>query len=123
MFFTLYLLILEASLEQDYNIIRSNNQTNAILLASSILIQSYYQLLGQVATYALSSIPKPRVERILYPNVLRSEFQGRDFFGELRRCEHLFWSLTGESIHSLSYKLYAMLVLQVMSKQEEETVG
>ena len=52
---TLYRPILEASLEQDYNIIRSNNQTNAILLAFSILIQSYYQLLGQVATYALSS--------------------------------------------------------------------
>ena len=98
--FSLYLPLLEASLEQDYNIIRSNNLSNSLLLTSNLLFQSYYQLLGQLATCAQSIIPRPRIEGVLFLNFLRSEFERRDFFSELRRCANLFWSLTGESIQS-----------------------
>ena len=77
----------------------------------------------QLATYAQSGIPKPRVKRVLYSNVFWSEFQDMDFCGELRRCEHLF-SLTGK-IRSFSQiepvGNVSTVVLQFTSKAEEET--
>ena len=41
-----------------------------------------------------------RMESVLFPNFVRSTFNGRDFFSELEQCQHLFWNLTGESIES-----------------------
>lgn len=41
-------------------------------------------------------------ELVLFPDAAGSEFPGRDVFSDLERCEHLFWSLTGESVESFA---------------------
>ena len=65
-----------------------------------MLIQCFYKLIVLAATCAQGNIPNPRIERVLFPDFLRSEFHGRDLFNELQHCQHLFWSLTGESVES-----------------------
>jgi hypothetical protein len=35
------------------------------------------------------------MEGVLFPNFVRSAFNGRHFFNELGQCQHLFWTLNG----------------------------
>ena len=72
------------------------------MLTVGLFIRSYYQLLSLTATCAQANIPKLRIEGVLFPHFVGSEFRCRDFFSELERCQHLFWSLTGESVESFT---------------------
>ena len=63
-------------------------------------IRQLYALLSLIATCAQSILPRARTEQILHPDFVGSHFPGRDFCSELERCEHLFWSMTGESVES-----------------------
>ena len=99
--FSVYLPVVGTALEEE-NYIRSNNEINSSLLTVGLFIRSYYQLLSLTATCAQANIPKLRIEGVLFPHFVGSEFRGRDFFSELERCQHLFWSLTGESVESFT---------------------
>jgi hypothetical protein len=47
----------------------------------------------------------------VFPNFVRSAFNGRDFFSESEQCQHLFWNLTGERVESF---------LQIVRDRTEE---
>lgn len=64
------------------------------------LLQAFYQLIALVTTCTHSSLPRPRIQNVLFPEFLCSEFPSRDVFSDLERCEHLFWRVTGESVES-----------------------
>ena len=59
-------------------------------------IRQLYDLLALTATCAQAILPRARIERILSPDFAGSNLPGRDFYSELERCEHLFWTLTGD---------------------------
>ena len=79
-----------------------NGASNTHVLSSSVmhLIRSLYHLQSLTATCAQGFIPRPRIQHALFPNFIGSRFTGRDFFDDLQNCEHLFWTLTGESVES-----------------------
>ena len=57
-------------------------------------------MLAVAATCAQAGIARPRIEGILFPYFVRSQFYDHDFFNELQQWQHLFWNLTGESVES-----------------------
>ena len=99
---TVYLPVIQGSIEMsvEENDIILNDEINPLLQSCTMLIQCFYKLIVLAATCAQGNIPNPRIERVLFPDFLRSEFRGRDLFNELQHCQHLFWSLTGESVES-----------------------
>ena len=76
------------------------NKVNALLTAASLLLGNFCKLLFLITTCPQASIPRARIEGVVFPNFVRSAFNGRDIFSELEHCQHLFWKLTGESVES-----------------------
>ena len=76
------------------------NDVNALLTAATLLLGNFCKLLFLITTCPQASIPRARIEGVVFPNVVRSAFNSRDFFSELGHCQHLFWTLTGESDES-----------------------
>ena len=98
--FTIYIPTINAAFEEAVHQINDDRQLNMLVSNLGSLFQAFYQLIALVATCTHSSLPRPRIQNVLFPEFLCSEFPARDVFSELERCEHLFWSLTGESVES-----------------------
>ncbi len=101
--FSVYLPVVRGSIEiseEENDIIFNNQIINSLLQSAAMLIESFNKLVVLAATCAQTNIPSPRIERVLFPDFLHSDFHGRDFFNELQCCQHLFWTLTGESVQS-----------------------
>ncbi len=96
--YSIYLPVIHAAIEEATNQIEKidADELNAILSC----MKQLYALLSLIATCAQSILPRARTEQILYPDFVGSHFPGRDFYSELERCEHLFWTMTGESVES-----------------------
>ena len=94
--------VINAQMEESTNVIEKNDALHSLLATVGQLFRALYDLLALTATCAQSNLPRARVERILYPDFEGSYFPGRDFYNQLVRCEHLMWSLTGESVESFN---------------------
>ena len=94
----------EAScMEESTNVIEKNDALNFLLATVGQLFHGIYDLLVLTATFnCQSNLPRALVEPILYPEFVGSYFPGRGFYNQLVRCEHLIWSLTGESVESFN---------------------
>ena len=94
----------EAScMEESTNVIEKNDALNFLLATVGQLFHGIYDLLVLTATFnCQSNLPRALVEPILYPEFVGSYFPGRDFYNQPVRCEHLIWSLTGESVESFN---------------------
>ena len=101
-FIVIYLPLITASMEESTNVIEKNDGLNSLLATVGKLFYALYDLLVLTATCSLSNLPRARIEPILYPEFVGSYFPGKDFYNQLIRCEHLMWSLTGESVESFN---------------------
>ena len=98
--FTIYIPTINAAFDESVHRTNDCGQLNMLVSNVGNLFQAYYQLIALVATCTHSSLPRPRIQNVLFPEFVSSEFSGRDVFSDLENCEHLFWSLTGESVQS-----------------------
>lgn len=106
--------------EERYLINVKNEELSHAYLTFSLFVQNFYKLLFITTTSGQCNIPNPRIENALFPNFVHSILNGRDFFTELERYEHLFWNLTGESP---SCRLYVMSARQFTCEQGEEMLA
>ena len=90
---SIYIPVINASMEEATNVVErvEADELNAFLAS----IRQLNTLVILIATCAQSILPRARTEQILYPDFLRSHFLGRDLYGELEKCQHLFWMMTG----------------------------
>ena len=99
-FCMIFLPVIDASMKNSTDIIERNNALDSLLSTSGQLFRAFYDLLVLTLTCAQCNIPRARLEGVLYPDFGGSYFPGRNFYHDLVRCEHLFWTLTGESVQS-----------------------
>ena len=67
------------------------------LVCNTCIFRGYFKLIALAVTCTHSSLPRARIENVLFPDAVGSGFPGRDVFSDLERCEHLF---LGESVES-----------------------
>ena len=99
-FFSIYIPIINAAIEESISQTYSEQDLNMLVSTVCNIFRAYFKLIALAATCTHSSLPRARIENVLFPDAVGSEFPGRDVFSDLERCEHLFWSLTGESVDS-----------------------
>lgn len=104
---SIYIPVINASMEEATNVVErvEADELNALLAS----IRQLNTLVILIATCAQSILPRARTEQILYPDFVRSHFLGRDLYGELEKCQHLFWMMTGESVESFRQLLQDIL--------------
>ena len=83
--------------------------------------QAFYQFIALVATCTHSSLPRPRIQNVLFPEFLCSEFPARDVLSDWERCKHLFWSLTGESVESFTRTVQDVGPVMSMYTRQRQT--
>ena len=93
--FSVHIPVLSGSielLEEERYITLNNGRNNfhALLTAGTLLLESFCKLLFLITTCPQVNIPRARIEGVVFPNFVRSAFNGRDFFSELEHCQHLF---------------------------------
>ena len=98
--FLVYIPAIEVAMNESTDIMEKIEATNSLLSTFANLGHAFYNILALATTCAQVNLPRARPEQILYLHFTASYFPGRDFYGELERCEHLFWKLTGESVES-----------------------
>ena len=98
--FLVYIPAIEVATKESTDIIEKTEALNSLLSTFANLGHAFYNILFLAATCAQVNLPRARAKQILYPYFTGSYFPVKDFCGELERCEHLFWNLTGESVES-----------------------
>ena len=98
--FCVYFPIINAAIEESMSEIFLETELNTLLSTTGNIFRAYYKLIALVATCTHASLPRSRIETIVFPDFVGSHFLGRDVFSDIERCEHLFWNLTGESLES-----------------------
>ena len=101
--FFVYLPIINAAIEESMSQNSFECELNTLILTAGNIFRAYYKLIALVATSTHASLPRPRIEAVVFPNFVASHFMGRDVYRDLERCEHLFWNLTGESLESFRH--------------------
>lgn len=96
--FFVYIPAIAVAMKESTDIMEKTEAMNSVLSTFANLGHAFYNILALATTRAQVNLPRARSEQILYPHFTASYFPGRDFYGELERCEHLFWNLTGESV-------------------------
>ena len=72
---------IEVATNESTDIMEKTEATNSLLSTFANLGHAFYNILA---------LATARPEQILYPHFTASYFPGRDFYGGLERCEHLF---------------------------------
>jgi hypothetical protein len=99
---SVHIPVLSGSIEllEEETHLRLNNEINHTLLTANLLLESFCKLLFLTTTCPQANIPRAHIEGVVFPNFVRSAFNGGDVFSESEQCQHLFWNLTGERVES-----------------------
>ena len=98
--FFIYIPTINAAIIQSMDQTCVEEELNMLLVTTGAIFQAFYKVMALTVTCTHASLPRSRIHNILFPDFIGSDFFGRNVFSDLERCEHLFWSLTGESIVS-----------------------
>ena len=90
--FTIYIPAINAAFDESIHHMDDSKQLNMLVSNLGNLLKAFYQVIALVATCTHSSLPRPRIQNIIFPEFISFEFPARDEFSDLEKCKHLFWN-------------------------------